>query len=228
MSSPGRLVLGLSIVAAGLVYLAETAGWLDAGDTISRWWPVVLVALGLVQLSADRDNWIGPAVLIVVGLVLLGLRLDVLGDDAWRYLWPLALIGFGTWVLVGRGRREGGPTHGEVNVVAVFTGREVKVGGDGAEPFTGGDVTVILGSADLDLTRARITGTATVTATVVLGSLDVLVPEGWRVTISGTPILAGWDDTTRRSSVPADAPNLEIRGLAILGGIEVRHLERWK
>jgi hypothetical protein len=96
-----------------------------------------------------------------------------------------------------------------------------------APDFTGGDVTVLLGSVNLDLTQTTLSDGAVITATVLFGSLNVLVPEGWRTTFSGTPILAGWDDTTRRDAVAEDAPRLEVRALVILGGIEVRHAERW-
>ena len=41
---------------------------IDAGDIVSKWWPILLVALGLIQLASDRTNWLGPAVLIGIAV----------------------------------------------------------------------------------------------------------------------------------------------------------------
>jgi predicted membrane protein len=224
MTNPGRLVIGLGLVLLGVLFLVDNVASVDAGDIVSKWWPILLVALGLIQIAGDRSNWLGPAVLIVIGLVLLGIRTEVLGDNVWTYVWPLALIGVGLWVVLGRGDGTTQVGNDQVNAVAIFTGRDVRVD---SEAFTGGDVTVLLGSVNVDLTSATLVDGAVISATVMLGSLDILVPEGWRTSFTGTPILAGWDDTTRRDTVPADAPRLEVRALAILGGIEVRHPERW-
>lgn len=224
MTSPGRLIIGITLVAFGLVFLADAAGWAEGGDVISRWWPLLLVGVGVAQLSTDRTNWLAPTILIVLGLVFLGQRNDVLGDDVWTFVWPLGLVAVGAWILVGRGGEPNRVADGTLGIVAIATGRDVVVEG---EPFRGGDATIVLGSANIDLTEAVIVEDVTITATVLLGSLDILVPEGLRVGFSGTPLLGSWDDTTRRDAIPADAPRLDVRALVILGGIEVRHAERW-
>jgi hypothetical protein len=225
MTSPGRLVIGIGLVGLGAIYLMDAAGWLDGGDVVSRWWPAVLIGVGVVQILADRSNWLGPGFLILLGVVFLGQRNDVLGDNVWTYIWPIGLIALGAWILVGRGTTASTVGDGTLGIVAVLAGRDAIVAG---MPFRGGDATVVLGSANVDLTEADIGEGVTITATVMLGSLNILVPEGWRVSFTGTPLLGSWDDTTRRDTVPDDAPRLEIRALVILGGIEVRHAERWQ
>ncbi len=224
MTSPGRVVIGFVLVGLGLVFLMDAADWIDAGEVLSRWWPLVLIGVGVAQWVADRSAWLGPAILIGLGLVFLGQRNDVLGDDVWTFIWPLGLIAVGAWILWGRSGEPTAVGDGTLSVIAILTGRNAIVSG---EPFRGGDATVILGGADIDLTEATLDGDVTISATVVLGGLDILVPEGWRVAITGTPLLGGWDDTTRRDAIPADAPRLEIRALVILGGLEVKHPTRW-
>ena len=209
---------------------APRAGHVDAvhvavGDVVSRGWPAVLIAVGVAQIMADRDNWLGPGFLIVLGVVFLGQRNDVLGDDVWTYIWPVGLMALGAWILVGRGGKPSQVGDGTLGIVAVLTGRDAIVAG---QLFEGGDATVVLGSANIDLTDAEIGDGVTITATVLLGSLNILVPEGWKVSFTGTPLLGSWDDTTRRDTISDDAPRLEIRALVILGGIEVRHAERWQ
>lgn len=40
----GRLLLGLSVVALGILFLLDSADSLDAGRAIDHWWPLVVVA----------------------------------------------------------------------------------------------------------------------------------------------------------------------------------------
>ena len=224
MTSPGRVVIGFALVGFGIVYLMDAADWVNAGDVISRWWPLILIAVGVAQWLADRSAWLGPMILIVLGLVFLGQRNDILGDNVWTFVWPLGLIGIGAWILWGRGGEPSTSGDGTVGVISILTGQDAVVS---REPFRGGDATVILGGASIDLSEATLEDDVTITATVLLGGLNILVPEGWKIAITGTPFLGGWDNTTRRDVVPADAPRLEIRALVILGGLEVKHPERW-
>ena len=193
---------------------------------------LVYGAVGSTQLHAITAHFAAvqglsssPLALIGVGLVLLGIRLDVLGSDAWAVFWPLLLIGFGGWVLIGRRRSGGENGAGETfSALALLSARKVAVSSD---TFQGGDVTAILGAVEVDLTGATPAENAEISVTVLMGGCDVIVPEGWKATITGTPILGGWDDTTSRDVVGPGSPEIKVRVLAILGGVEVRHPKRW-
>lgn len=225
MINPSRIVLGFTLVALGTLFLLDGQGVLDAGEVISDWWPLLLIMLGTLQWLTDRRSVAGSLVLIGIGLVLLGIRLDVLGSDAWSVLWPLLLIGFGGWVLIGRRRSGGENGAGETfSALALLSARKVAVSSD---TFQGGDVTAILGAVEVDLTGATPAENAEISVTVLMGGCDVIVPEGWKATITGTPILGGWDDTTSRDVVGPGSPEIKVRVLAILGGVEVRHPKRW-
>jgi hypothetical protein len=225
MISPGRIVLGFTLVAAGVLFLLDSQDVLDAGATISDWWPVLLIVLGALQWISDPRSVAPALVLVGIGAVLLGIRLDAFGSDVWSIFWPLVLIGFGAWVLLGRRRAALRTGSGDTfSAFALLSGRKVAVS---SPQFQGGDATAILGAVEVDLTGATPVPGAAITVTVLLGGCDVIVPEGWRATITGTPVLGGWDDTTRRDVVAADAPEIAVRALAILGGVEVRHPKRW-
>lgn len=224
MNHPARVVIGASLIALGAVALLGTADVVDAGRLISRWWPLVIVFLGLAQYLADPDAWLGALVVTFIGLLLLGTRTEVLAGSVWGWVWPLGLIALGISIVVARLRPEDSADPARVRTAAIFSSREVATG---SEAFEGADLTAVFGAAKLDLTNARLTPGARITATILLGSVEIFVPHGWRITLAGTPILGSWDDTTRRDGIPADAPELTVRSLVILGGIEVRHVERW-
>jgi predicted membrane protein len=78
-----------------------------------------------------------------------------------------------------------------------------------------GGVTIDLRNAQLDPEGARLDVTA------LLGGVEILVPKGWRVTTSGTPILGGIDNKTAGEA--AEGPELRIDALTILGGTDIKH-----
>lgn len=91
----------------------------------------------------------------------------------------------------------------------------------------------LLSANFVDLTSARLSSShTTIIATAVAGGIDVLVPEDMRVTVIGTSLLGtfrlsdGPGVTVAQEDLPADAPTLEVRGMALLGGVYVFRVPR--
>lgn len=82
----------------------------------------------------------------------------------------------------------------------------------------------LMGGAGLDFREARLgPGVTEVTILVVMGGVEVIVPPGVTVETRGLGIMGGFDgysQTTGRRD-PSE-PILRIRGLAVMGGIEVK------
>jgi hypothetical protein len=57
---------------------------------------------------------------------------------------------------------------------------------------------------------------------VMMGGLEIMVPQNWHVTTDVTPILSGVEDRRRPVPAGADIPNLIVRGSIIMGGIELK------
>ena len=81
-----------------------------------------------------------------------------------------------------------------------------------------------MGGAGLDFREARFgPGVTEVTILAMMGGVDVIVPPGITVETHGMGIMGGFDSYSQ--TVDSDdpmAPVLRIRGLAIMGGVEVR------
>jgi len=103
-------VAGVLLIAFGLVFLAHQMGWIpDAGNFIARWWPVILILIGLSQLvgGGRRGSAFG---LLVIGVVFLAVQLGYLSHRVvWRF-WPVLLIVVGLAMVLGAlgGRTRGG------------------------------------------------------------------------------------------------------------------------
>jgi hypothetical protein len=52
--SSGRIVVGAALIVIGGAFLIGALTDVDAGNLVAKGWPLVLVALGVAQLSLDR------------------------------------------------------------------------------------------------------------------------------------------------------------------------------
>lgn len=82
----------------------------------------------------------------------------------------------------------------------------------------------LMGGAELDFREARFpAGETTVYVLALMGGVEVVVPPGLRVECTGLPVMGGFDSLDQDGDDPsAEAPVLKIRGLACMGGVEVR------
>ncbi|RJQ30390.1 MAG: hypothetical protein C4589_03515 [Peptococcaceae bacterium] len=229
---------GLLLIALGVVWLLNNLGMaqIDLGELISTYWPVLLIAWGLDSLGRGvRGGKEVSSGGIVTGLVLLALGGAFLGRNLGFYeldlsfllkiLGPVILILIG-WNLF-RGAGGAGGLHW-----AVMSGIELKNQG---WKVADGSYLAFMGGVDMDLTVADIPeGEVTLNLTAFMGGIEVRVPPGLAVECAGTAILGGVKFfqeegggviATRRfasEGAPGSGRKLIIRGLAVMGGIEVK------
>ncbi len=96
------------------------------------------------------------------------------------------------------------------------------LGGFGKRPFPPGwtkqTAVAVLGGGEIDLTQSPPGEKAQLTAIGVLGGIDITVAPGSRLTVSGFSLLGGRDIKVE----PRDGPEMHLRLIAVLGGIEVK------
>lgn len=226
MVSAGRTLLGAALVALGAVFLLDVAGVIEGGPVVGRWWPVLVVALGLLEAYAERRFSAVVWALVVGGLLLLAVTTGLFGRRAWSVTWPILVVLAGAWLLSGWGRlRRGQIDDPEFSRMSVFNSVKLASRAYGLQRVS---LTAVLGKLRLDLTGARLDPAgARLTATSLLGHIDVIVPEGWAVEVRGLPIVGAWDDTVSRRGLGPDSPRLDVHVLVVLGGVEVKHRRRW-
>jgi predicted membrane protein len=220
---PGRVLFGLALIALGVVFLLDRADVLDAGQTIADWWPVAIIAVGAVQLFDRPRSLLGPGIVIGVGVILLLFTTDVVTGSVFALLWPALLIGIGLAILFRHGRGPATTVEGSAEDVArataVFGSNEVV---SRSSAFRGGSATAIFGGVVIDLRNATLhPDGATIDVTSIMGGVEIVIPRGWRVTTSGTPILGGIEDTTEGGE--GTGPEVRVDALTILGGTEIKH-----
>lgn len=91
----------------------------------------------------------------------------------------------------------------------------------------------LMGGNALDLREARFAAhETTVNAVAIMGGIDIIVPEDVRVIDDGIGIMGGFgiEDhpscTVPVAQLPADAPVIRVRGLALMGGVGITRAAR--
>jgi predicted membrane protein len=232
-----RVWPGLLILAAGGLLLAR-----EMSADIPDWlfsWPVLIIAIGIIIGIQHGFRNIAWLVLIGVGaFFLLSSQLPDLRLH--RYLYPIMLMLLGLffifrrrnewadkqrlqWKNSWRGAKYGGLSStnegGEfIDSTSIFGGvKKVVLSKD----FKGGDITCIMGGAEIDLSQADIQGTAVLDVTQIFGGTKLVVPGNWNVKTNLSSIFAGIDDKRNLPAVADPNKTLIIDGTSIFAGIEI-------
>jgi predicted membrane protein len=236
----GQLILGVAIATAGVLFTLDNLHILRARDYL-QFWPLVLVAIGLVHLSQANTGagMLGGGIWIAVGGLMLANRMGLVHTNIWN-LWPLLLVLVGARIAlqtisVEAPRRVGGlavlqgdPVNGQaggdagsvVSAVAVMGGFDRKVT---SQAFRGGELTAFMGGGKLDLRDALpANGQATVNVFALMGGFEIFVPDTWSVSLEVTPFMGGVEDKARTSTSPS-APRLVVRGFVMMSSVEIKN-----
>lgn len=91
---------GLTLIAAGLIFLADRLDWIELGP-VWTYWPVIFVIIGLIDCASARSMK-----QIADGLfwVLLGAWIYVCKEHLWGWsfgkTWPIILVAVGASMII--------------------------------------------------------------------------------------------------------------------------------
>jgi len=228
------IIPGMILLTIGVVFLLDHMGLIHA-DSLWRFWPVILIAIGLRKIF-QKDALVIGAGFIVVGALMILHVVGLIGLS-WGTIWPLVLIGAGVLLIWNRfetprlpgmpGMTETPASGGNdtVSEYSLFGGVERRVN---TKNFRGGNITAIFGGVELDFRSAEIEGEeATLFVEAVFGGIEITVPERWIVNFQVQSVFAGYSHETREplpdaiGTVPRKT--LVVRGRATFGGISVKN-----
>jgi len=215
----GRLVIGLMIVAIGVLFLLEALDVPGLGDIwhyVGRLWPVVFIAVGVSKLAGGTHGhrMLPAAIWIVIGSVLLANNFDVLSFSVWRLFWPAMIILFG-FLMMQRGvSRFGYRRRGRRGRYWPDSGPDAAMGGAGGPmPGAGGDEPA--GPGDPSPTT-----TAFAFMSGITRRLSSQAFQGG----DATAVMGGCEIDLRQSNIAGAAV---FDAFAFMGGIELRVPADW-
>ena len=232
----GRIFFGIIVVVVGvlLLLMALDLVAIDGIGELLLYVPSLFILWGLYLLVAQRfKRASGPIVMIAIAAAVQLMLLDVL---QWDYVWPIAIILIGVAIIAGgsgyRGRRrrerrrreqrhakpdahKSAEDYFDISVTMSEADERNR-----SKDFQGGEITCAMGSVKLDLTEAEIVEPpARIHVDVVIGSVEILVPDHWIVQTDIERTMGEVEDQTesRRSAAPDDGATLILSGSVTMG-----------
>ncbi len=211
------LMSGGLLVVVGILLLLNQMG------VIHHWfnfWALVFFFVGLLNIvQGGRNPW--GFVLMSAGVALELNQLGYLRIRLETY-WPVFVIVAGL-IMVWRAYRKpvesAGDFSSQLNVFAIWGGGEYRIR---SKNFRGGDLVAFMGGFDIDLRDADIEGSeATITVNAFMGGGVIRVPETWAVSMRVAAFMGGHSLKAREGAQPTKS--LIVKGMAIMGGVEVRN-----
>ncbi|HSY48527.1 MAG TPA: DUF5668 domain-containing protein [Thermoanaerobaculia bacterium] len=212
-----KLIVGIFFTLLGVLLTLDNLDLAEA-DRFLPFWPVVLVAIGILKFWERRNRTLA-ILLIGAGAVLIVFNTGWLPFSIFDF-WPIALIfaGLGIVARAFRSRdSEDLSSESSTTTWAIFGVRKEKVT---ARNYAGGRIIAFMGGCQLDLTKADMQpGPAELEVIVVWGGIEIKVPEGWEVIGNTVPIMGGADIRTKAAP---GGRRLIVNGLAMMGGIDIK------
>lgn len=245
----GRLISGLIILSAGALFLLSNLNLLAPQIEYYLFsWKTLLIAIGTLNLILSH-NRVAGFILITVGVAFWIPEIFVLPINAGQFIWPLAIIAVGLFLLFNssEGRfnkrfweekisrhqdsrtaeqelNQGGVNQDDfIDDVAIFGGGERIVT---SKNFRGGKLTAIFGGSGIRMHRAKLApGNNYLDVFFMFGGSEITVPADWIIKVDVISIFGGFSDkryARRPDEVEGTPQVLTIKGLVIFGGGELK------
>jgi predicted membrane protein len=237
-SKMGKIVGGLLVVIAGLLFLAR-----EINIPIPQWvftWQMLVISIGVFTGFKHGFKSAFWVILIFIGVVFL-IRDYVPGFQYGNLVWPLALIAFGLYIVFKPRRNNCGNEYRRqrferfknkmpegqlsgddfLDINSVFGGVERVIV---SKNFRGGEINTVFGGAEINLSQAELTDRAQLEINAVFGGVRLVLPPHWVLQSELTAFMGSVEDK-RPVSREAGGPNekiLILKGHAVFGGIEVQ------
>lgn len=196
--------------------------------------PSIMVLIGLIFTIKTKFRKMGPIIVTLIGVAWLIRKHDLLPPEVSYLFWPLVLIGIGI-IIVFKPKKsyeksekdefsgcwDDKSSSDELEIDAIFCGSKKNIL---SKDFKGGEINLIFGGTELNLSQADFEKEAVVDVTIVFGGLKIIIPNNWELKTQLTTIAAGVEDKRSQDGLQI-VPNkvLVLKGTVVFGGIEIQN-----
>ena len=230
MKQSVKILLGLVLIAAGVLWILNITGVFSFVFSTKGWWTLFIIVPSILSLINGNDKW-GPCIGIGWGVLLLLASRSVI---SWNLMWQIGLammiILLGLQLILRKGS-----SNSEVSQLKTISrdGKEIRriessFGKQNlsfsGEKFEGADVECSFGSVTLDLNGALMEADSIIDLNVGFSGVVIVVPQNMPVKIIVNSGFGGVNDNRRVKVLDsAGAPTLYITGKVGFGGVEIRN-----
>jgi len=224
-----KIMFGLLLLIAGSLLLAFNFEILPiAYKSIVFSWPMLLIAIGLINIFS-KEGYVMGGILLVIGSYFLIQRGFPDNSSIISLYWPVVLIFVGIVIIVKKSTFNF-HNHFEKNTttdssfieeINIFGGNKHNVN---APLFKGGKIINIFGGSHIDLTKTNLEeGKNTLEIVCVFGGVELIIPSDWIVHIEVASVLGGFGDKrVAINSSTQSSKELYIKGVVVFGGGEIK------
>jgi predicted membrane protein len=188
---------------------------------LGQFWPLLLISAGVFSLFQRGSQQTGSVILIAVGSLFLLGNLNVLNQDLVRYVIPAVFVFLGLYVIFWKNKTTAPNNENLISYLAIMGGTKDVVK---SQQFEGGSIMTVMGGAEIDLVGSEMKeNEANLEIISIMGGVELKVPLEWDVKISGTPIMAGWENKTTAQTSVQKNKILNVNITALMGGVEIRN-----
>jgi predicted membrane protein len=240
-----RILAGLIIIATGIVLIARNLNLAYFPDWLFDWYTVFIVAGLYIGAKSEFNNflWI---VFVFIGSTFMLTRV-MPGVNVWGFMWPLALIGLGSWYLLRNRKpaiaiedqpefktpafdkqeyaKDDDPSSYTAtgddyldNVTVLCNLKRTVISKD----FKGGDIVGFMGNMKLNLAQADIQEPVVIDITQTMSKTKITVPSDWRVVIDVDSIMSDFDDKRLSKFGTTPGKVLILKGTSVMSKLEVK------
>jgi predicted membrane protein len=217
----GNILAGLLLLIVGGVLLARQMDYHFPSWLFS--WEMLVIVIGVFIGAKSNFRDFGWMIVSGIGLIFL---FDDIWPEAYNYIWPAVIIIVGLVLILRPVRKKSsdvivpGDAYREdiLDVTAVFGAVKKIVL---SKNFRGGEAVSVFGGSEINLSQADFTDPVKVEVVAVFGGIKMVVPSNWEIRSEAAAIFGGVED--KREQKPGTVPDkvLILDGVAIFGGIEI-------
>lgn len=225
MKKTSKVLWGIVLIAAGVVYALNVFHITDIDIFFQGWWTLFIIVPCAIGLFTEREKT-GNIIGIVIGVFLLLCCQDILSFSVlWKLLVPAIIVIIGLKMvftglfgnkaneIMKKLRLEGKePKAG----CAVFSGCDMNFDG---KVFESAELTAVFGGIECNLRNAIIEKDCAIQVSAIFGGIDILVPAGINVKVSSNSIFGG---VSNKTAVHQNAPTIYVSGTCMFGGVDIK------
>ena len=225
MKKIGSVILGIILIAIGVVFALNALNITDIDIFFDGWWTLFIIVPCTIGLFTEREKT-GNIIGVAIGVFLLLCCQDILSFSMfWKLLVPAIIVIVGIKMVISglfgnkaneimkKQRSEGKSPKADC---AVFSGCEVNYDG---EVFEGAELTAVFGGLVCDLRNAIIEKDCAIQVSAIFGGIDIFVPAGINVKVNSNNIFGG---VSNKTAVHQNAPTIYVSGTCMFGGVEIK------
>lgn len=216
-----KKMIGFLLIMLGILLVLSNAGVVefDLRETISLYWPILLIFAGLFNIITNPTAKKGGVIILLAGIFFQLRKLEQFEFLEYLSFWPIVVIFCGIWFIFSDRDETKSLAKDSFDSINIFSGADNKLVTDN---FKGGSSIVVFGGVEIDLSQAEIKEEkAQIDLFIAFGGADITVPKDWNVIVKGLPIFGGWDNHTSANKSP-EAPTLVVNSVLLFAGCDIK------